>query len=93
MVSSAYDRAQLWRDNEALIIKLQSFCRMYIARKAYQGRKDFIANHLPAIVCIQAHWRGYSQWKKYNDRMNYLRDNVDIIIKIQKLVRMWMARK
>nr|XP_018671818.1 IQ motif containing GTPase activating protein homologue isoform X1 [Ciona intestinalis] len=92
MVSSAYDRAQLWRDNEALIIKLQSFCRMYIARKAYQGRKDFIANHLPAIVCIQAHWRGYSQWKKYNDRMNYLRDNVDIIIKIQKLVRMWMAR-
>lgn len=46
MVSAAYDRAQLWRDNEPLIVKLQAFCRMFIARKAYKGRKDFIANQV-----------------------------------------------
>uniref|UniRef100_H2Z717 Ras GTPase-activating-like protein IQGAP1 n=1 Tax=Ciona savignyi TaxID=51511 RepID=H2Z717_CIOSA len=84
MVSSAYDRAQLWRDNEPLIIKLQSFCRMYLARKAYQERKDFIANHLPAIICIQAHWRGFAQWKKYTDRMLYLQSHLATIIMISK---------
>uniref|UniRef100_H2Z719 Ras GTPase-activating-like protein IQGAP1 n=1 Tax=Ciona savignyi TaxID=51511 RepID=H2Z719_CIOSA len=84
MVSSAYDRAQLWRDNEPLIIKLQSFCRMYLARKAYQERKDFIANHLPAIICIQAHWRGFAQWKKYTDRMLYLQSHLATIIMVNK---------
>jgi len=46
MVSAAYDRAQLWRDNEPLIVKLQAFCRMYIAKKAYRSRKDFITNQV-----------------------------------------------
>nr|CAB3256707.1 IQ motif containing GTPase activating protein homolog [Phallusia mammillata] len=92
MVSAAYDRAQLWRDNEPLIIKLQAFCRMYIARKAYKERKNFIANQLPAITLIQAQWRGYRQWKAYNERLKYFRDHVDAIIVMQKWLRMHQAR-
>uniref|UniRef100_H2Z716 Ras GTPase-activating-like protein IQGAP1 n=1 Tax=Ciona savignyi TaxID=51511 RepID=H2Z716_CIOSA len=93
MVSSAYDRAQLWRDNEPLIIKLQSFCRMYLARKAYQERKDFIANHLPAIICIQAHWRGFAQWKKYTDRMLYLQSHLATIIMVNKFLQRLQYQK
>ncbi|XP_076802630.1 ras GTPase-activating-like protein IQGAP1 isoform X2 [Clavelina lepadiformis] len=92
MVSAAYDRAQLWRDNENFVIKLQALGRMHLAKKAYVERKDFIHNQLPAIITIQSFWRGYVQWKKYNDRLQYFRDNVEFIIKMQKCARMWLAR-
>ena len=42
MVSAAYDRAQLWKDNEDFIIKLQAYTRMHIARTAYLERKNFM---------------------------------------------------
>ena len=40
---------------------------------------------LPAVVRMQAHWRGYSQWKKYNDRLQYFRDNEDFVIKVSTI--------
>ena len=46
MVSAAYDRAQLWRDNENFVIKLQALGRMHLAKKAYVERKDFIHNQV-----------------------------------------------
>nr|XP_039271363.1 ras GTPase-activating-like protein IQGAP1 isoform X2 [Styela clava] len=92
MVSAAYDRAQLWRDNEDVIIKLQSFSRMYLARKAYKDRLAYIESQLPAIIMIQSHWRGYVQRSKYLDRLEYFRNNIATIIKLQKWARMWLAR-
>jgi len=46
MVSAAYDRAELWKDNEDFIIKLQAYSRMYIARSAYLKRKEFMSDQV-----------------------------------------------
>lgn len=46
MVSAAYDRAQLWRDNEEVIVKIQSFGRMYLAKKTYQDRLSYIKDQV-----------------------------------------------
>ena len=50
MVSAAYDRAQLWNDNEDFIVKLQSYARMHLARKAYKQRIDFMHNQVSDFV-------------------------------------------
>jgi len=92
-ISNAYDRVTMWRENEALIIKLQSYARMYTARKAYLQRKKYIESQIDEIVTIQSMWRGNKQRKEYLDRLEYFRSNVDAIIKIQKWYRMTVLRK
>ena len=42
MVSAAYDRAELWKNHEDFIIKLQAYSRMHIARTAYLKRKQYM---------------------------------------------------
>ena len=49
MVSAAYDRAELWKNNEDFVIKLQAYSRMHIARSAYLKRKEFMNNQVRII--------------------------------------------
>ena len=67
MVSSAYDRAQLWKDNEDFIVKLQSYTRMHIARTAYQKRMEYLNSQVypTSLVCISALHDSYFQ--RYHD--------------------------
>ena len=57
MVSAAYDRAQLWKDNEDFVVKLQSYARMHRARNAYKERIDFMHNQVrnKSIVIFKTH--------------------------------------
>ena len=45
-----------------------------------------IFSQLPAVITMQAHWRGFAQYKKYNDRLQYFRDNEEFIIKVNYLL-------
>jgi len=91
-ISAAYDRVQMWKDNEFYVIKLQSYVRMHIERKRYSQRKNFIDNQLPAIVTIQSAWRGHLQKQKYQRRLEYFRENARSIVILQTNCRMWRQR-
>ncbi|XP_033839474.1 ras GTPase-activating-like protein IQGAP1 [Periophthalmus magnuspinnatus] len=92
-VTTAYNREQLWRANEALITRLQARCRGFLIRRNVQERKEFLQSQSPAVTTIQAHWKGHKQRKNYKERKQYLKEHSKEAVKIQSMVRMHQARK
>ncbi|KAM8812612.1 LOW QUALITY PROTEIN: ras GTPase-activating-like protein IQGAP3 [Rhynchonycteris naso] len=87
-VTAAHDCQQLWNANVGLVVQLQALFCGFLVRHLH-----FLRTWLPAVIKIQAPWRGYRQQKKYLERLQYLKANVDAIIKIQAWARMWAARR
>uniref|UniRef100_A0A8C8A1M7 IQ motif containing GTPase activating protein 2 n=1 Tax=Oryzias sinensis TaxID=183150 RepID=A0A8C8A1M7_9TELE len=87
-VTAEYNREQLWLANESLVTQLQARIRGYLVRKnisCFHSRFFF-------LPVFQACWKGYKQRKVYKERMNLLQKNVDSVIKIQSLAKMWRAK-
>ena len=51
----------------------------------FQMTAELFMLQLPAVIAMQAHWRGYAQWKKYTTRLQYFRDNEESIIKVSAI--------
>uniref|UniRef100_A0A8C6TXF8 IQ motif containing GTPase activating protein 1 n=1 Tax=Neogobius melanostomus TaxID=47308 RepID=A0A8C6TXF8_9GOBI len=56
-VTTAYNREQLWRANEALISRLQARCRGYLIRRGLRERRDYLQNQSPVVTTIQVRVR------------------------------------
>ncbi|XP_028297790.1 ras GTPase-activating-like protein IQGAP3 isoform X2 [Gouania willdenowi] len=92
-VTNAFQRGQLWKGNESLIVALQAHCRGYLIRQQLETRKCYVIRHTPAAVTIQANWRRFVQQRMYRRRLQFLCMNWKSVVKIQSLVRMFLQRR
>ncbi|KAJ8263100.1 hypothetical protein COCON_G00155570 [Conger conger] len=91
-VTAEYNREQLWRANEPLVVLLQAQVRGYLVRRAHAQRLQYLRQQEPSVIRLQASWKGYKQRKAYKNRLSVLQNNVAAVVKIQSWVKMWRLR-
>lgn len=52
-VSGLFTRRGLWRDSQALVLRLQAVSRGFLLRRQLQARRRYLTDHTPAVVLIQ----------------------------------------
>lgn len=52
-VSAQYSRGVLWRNSEALVVRLQALCRGFLIRWRMAARRHFLMNQTAAVIVIQ----------------------------------------
>lgn len=52
-VSRSYSRSMLWRNSEALVVRLQAVSRGFLIRQKLEARRRHLMRHTPAVVVIQ----------------------------------------
>ncbi|XP_015229906.1 PREDICTED: ras GTPase-activating-like protein IQGAP1 [Cyprinodon variegatus] len=93
VVTSEYNREQLWLANETFVIQLQAKIRGFLVRKKHSQRMEYLRHQEHHVVKLQACWRGYRQRRIYIARMNLLQKSVASVVKIQSIVKMWKAKR
>ena len=91
--SDKYERNELFKSNETLIVMLQSLVRGYLNRKHLKDRRAHLAANLDKIIKIQAWWRMVMQRSAYINRLVHFESNEKAVVLIQSYVRMWLNRK
>ncbi|XP_076746531.1 ras GTPase-activating-like protein IQGAP3 isoform X1 [Maylandia zebra] len=92
-VSAQYSRGVLWRNSEALVVRLQALSRGFLIRWRMTARRHFLMNQMAAVVVIQSHWRRFVEQRVYRRRLQFLYMNWRAVVKIQAFARMWLARR
>lgn len=52
-VSGLYVRRGLWRERQALLVRLQAVSRGFLLRRQLQARRRYLVDHTPAVLVIQ----------------------------------------
>ncbi len=93
VTNEKYERNQLYKSREDLIILIQALARGFLVRKAFKQRMDYLLANQDQIAKIQSWWRMIRQKTLFKNRLKYIKSNVDSVIAIQSFVKMWLMRK
>ncbi|XP_017295443.1 ras GTPase-activating-like protein IQGAP3 [Kryptolebias marmoratus] len=92
-VSASYNRSVLWQSSEALVVRLQAWCRGFLIRRQLDARCRYLIDQTPAVVVIQSHWRRLVQQRAFRQRLQFLYMNWRAVVTIQAFVKMWLQRR
>ena len=90
--SEAFNKVEEWRSNEHLLIKIQSFARMFMQKRRYNARLQYLKSQETSITVIQAYYRGWKSRTELRNRRFLWHRSTKEIVKIQSLFRMLRAR-
>ncbi|XP_027719205.1 ras GTPase-activating-like protein IQGAP2 [Vombatus ursinus] len=89
-MTEGYLLEKLWSSSEDVEDSTPLMVRV---KKEFEERKAFLCEHEPAVVKIQAYWKGHKEQKKFAERKKLFADNVSSIIKIQTWYRMMSTKR
>jgi Ras GTPase-activating-like protein IQGAP2/3 len=90
--TEAYNKVEEWKKNDHLLIKIQAMVRMFIQRKRYTNRLNYLNDQKEATTLIQSYYRGFKVRKEILAKKKLWSESTREIITIQSFFRMLLAR-
>ena len=91
-VTAALNKMEDWQRNTPAVITIQSAIRMFLQKRAYQKRLNYLNEQERPVIVLQSYYRGWKVRKEMREKKKHWEANIPSVLILQSNFRMLKER-